>query len=322
MRFALLLIALFAIGATSVYAAGQSLEDTAREAVVEYNDGNYYSAVILFRDCIEIARGIGDYESLAEAHYMAGNCEYVLTRYERAENHYKGALSALANLSEDELQLRGSVYQKLGALYYASGRFEKAVEVLENSWEYAQDTGDEESAHDTLRYIAMSHRQLGNWDQAEEWLERDEELVQEIGGYTREVYLGYNYLERGHLYAAQNRYDDALQVLADAISWFEDSAGDPVAEAKGHIETGKIFIEMSEFAKAIDALDKAAAIGREHEIALPQRAEAFYQIGRAYYSQDSVSDARNMLTESIALFAELGDDEGEAKASELLARLD
>lgn len=321
MRFVFLLVALLTVWTTAIHAAGDSLEETAREAVTEYKDGNYYSAVILFRDCIEIASGLGDYESLAEAHYMAGNCEYTLNRYDRAEKHYKGALSALANV-DGELRLQGSVYQKLGALYYAFGRFEDAIDVLEQSWEFSQDTGDEELAHDSLRYLAMSHRQLGNWDEAEQWLDLDEELVQDIGGYTREVYLGYNYLERGRLYADQNRYEDALQLLADSISWFERSASDPVAEALGHIETGKVFIEMSEFAKAIDALDKAAAIGREHEVARPQRAEAFYQIGRAYYSQDSIADARNMLTDSVALFAELGDEEGAAKASELLAKLD
>jgi tetratricopeptide (TPR) repeat protein len=188
-----------------------------------------------------------------------------LNEYTKAREYYEQGLTLARDL--DELQLESQALVGLGALSYAQGEYEQAIEDYDRA--IALDPEFAGAYHNR----GVAYRLMDNRDAAIADFERVLELSDDP--YWREQaeqHLVENYSRRGNAYADQGEYEQAIEDYDRAIEIDPEYVG-------AYHDRGIAYFENGEYARAIEDYDRAIEIDPDFAGAHLRRGNAYFENG-------------------------------------------
>ncbi|HMO55826.1 MAG TPA: tetratricopeptide repeat protein [Roseiflexaceae bacterium] len=270
-------------GMALAYIRLDRLESAQREAqqALTQRGGNYPEAMIILGD-VALARGalpdaVAQYEralslndNLALAHIGLGRSEAAAGRWAVAAGHFRNAIDREPDLADGHLWLGEALLQQSEARS-ALASFQQALVLRSDDAE--------------IYYgIARSHYLLGQIGDARTQVDR---ALAHNATYPEALLL------RARIEETQERDDQAIEYYRRAIEARRPSTPvQPIAEA--HFRRGLLLIQRDRIDEARRDLEEAARLQ-------PEFAEASYWLGRVYFAQDNLRDARERFRRAVAL---------------------
>ncbi len=258
-----------------------------------YDEALRHSEILL-----QLATKQDDFEGIAYAWMIRGNCYFLQGDYARAVTALQNGL-ATARESGDK-QRQAACLNTLAAIHALSANFPKALQYFRESLRLAQKTGSKFNEVQSLGNIANVYKDQGDIEQALTYYQKALALAQQNHLKREEsanlTNLAEIYQQRGDLERAVNYQKKAL-AIAKSIS-------EQALQAYALRNLGTLYQDLGRDALAIEHLERALAIGVatgdvqiiwESQAALgtyyeqqhqPNRAIAHYQKAIALY--DSV----------------------------------
>ena len=219
---------------------------------------NLSSAIALFNSALERdPKYVSAYAGLGEAYWATYNATYEPKWMDQAKQACERAVA----LDSDS----GKARSCLGKVYASIGRYQEAVRQFQRA---VQTDPTNDGAY---RGLASVYERLGRLAEAENTYR----LAVQV---RPEYWAGYGWL--GSFYSHQARYSEAANEFQRAIALAPD---DP----HGYRMLGGVYIFMGEYAKAMEVL--------RHAISLFPTAEAYSNLGIAYFNLRRFDDAVNAL---------------------------
>ena len=190
-------------------------------------------------------------------------------------------------------------YRQAGR-YYTQGleALEKAREI--EDWEALQ--------RDFLYLLGLAHKNLGEWKDALEILERSMSLAQDMGdtkAYAQAMeHMGAIQHQRGELESALEYYGQALEAV--------EQTGDLEGQCRVLNNTGIVYHERSEWDQVLSCYRRALEISREIEDQ-EQMADVLMNLGILFQMKGQLEEARTHYSQCIRTYRDLEDDRGLAR---------
>ncbi|HEY7793691.1 MAG TPA: helix-turn-helix transcriptional regulator [Gaiellaceae bacterium] len=166
---------------------------------------------------LELAQGVGDRRTLAEAYFQASLVAERTGHWILSRNYAEKAKNLFQEL--DDERTVGRLLNNLGGLSLLLGKPHEAIEQLKASFAVAVEADSQADAGQAVNGLATVHLRLEEWEAAEtnarealRLLEGREDFLDEIG--QAQIVLGRSLLER-------DRLDEAEQCFRDADATFE-----------------------------------------------------------------------------------------------------
>ncbi len=166
---------------------------------------------------LELARGLGDTETVAHVYFQASLVAERRGQWVRART-YAGKAKALYEELSDR-QSVGRLLNNLGGLTFLLGRPDEAVEHLKSAFSHALEAGSSADAAQAISSLAQVHLRTGEVELAEEQARRALELLDGRVDFLDEI--GNAQLVLGRALLEQDRLDEADAALAEAERSFE-----------------------------------------------------------------------------------------------------
>jgi serine/threonine-protein kinase len=162
-------------------------------------------------------------------------------------------------------------YVCLGNVYAGTGEYEKAVTQLQTA------TTLDPTSDDAFRGLAEAYGKLNKPAEAEATYRKAITL-------RPQYWAGYSWL--GVFYWQQGRYDDAAKAFQEVVSLGPDNY-------RGYSDLGGIYVVQGRYKEAIPALEKSVYIR--------PTAEAYNNLGNAYFSMRKFDEAAQSFEEGLKL---------------------
>jgi len=200
--------------------------------------------------------------------------------------------------------------------YESSGDFDRAAELLRAALERANAGRDEQLAARAALSLSFlvgytQHRP----EQGHAWADLAEGLLSSTGAGKEQWAILYG--NRGAIYAAAGKYDQAVESHRKSIALHEEIPDDDIDEARALDNLGAIYFAQDRFAEALPlhqrALElKRAHLGEDH----PSVAATIDLLGLTYTSTGDQERALELLQRALEIRrAALGDDHREVALS-------
>ncbi len=211
-----------------------------------------------------------------------GDIQFYYENYTKALEHYKEKWK-LCNDINDRHGL-SQAYNTIGNVLFAKGEFLKAIKNYKDSIALCLIINDKKGGIIAKGNIGISHKNIGNFDKAEElFLEQLEEVKSQGTKYVRNTHfsalinLANLYLEKGDTEQAMHYAEKRMLLL--------QKAENPIAKINNYMLIGRIHAGALAYEEAIEAYQ--TAIG---ECELIEHAGYAYKlyllIAQAYYSME------------------------------------
>ncbi len=192
-----------------------------------------------------------------------GSCAYYNTFF-NAKLNYDQAVKAQKK-TKSSSRLSGNIKQK----------YQKAIE---KSWKLIKIYGDSNKyADDALLLIGKSYYQLGQYTKAERT------LTQFLQKYLRSEHIPEAKLWLARTYIAENRKDDALNILNTLLS---EKLPRHLAARSFYI-LGELYYDQEDYPNAIKYLQKCIDITRDDGM----KGDALFMMGEAYYNLEEYDNS-------------------------------
>ncbi len=245
-----------------------------------------------------------------------------LGQYERAEEA-AGYATAVIERYESAEELRGRLFNSLGALFQRQGKYNEALEQFQRGRETRERAlGPEHpDVADSLNNAALVLRHLGHYEKAIENYQRAAAIKEKVFGPNHPWAVG-SETNLGAVYAMQGKYDLALLHGRNALDLSEKLLGPrhpSLANALNNI--GGILWGLGRYDEAVTYHQRALEIaekvyGPEH----PEVARIQHNIGRALLSAERYQPALERLERAVAM-AEKGSGVAHPDLAQMLANL-
>ena len=125
-----------------------------------------------------------------------------------------------AEMEESLLNKRGiaRAYNNVGTVYARQGKVDKSLESFTRSLDLKDEIGDIKGKISTYDNMALVFDMLEEWDKAETFYDCSYEIKARLNDV---VGMAENLWRKAKLYHEQDRYQDALDLMAQTISLFE-----------------------------------------------------------------------------------------------------
>jgi signal transduction histidine kinase len=166
-----------------------------------------------------------------------------------------GQLELASNLYEEAIQIADSLGREdqvaglrmnLASVYSSMG---EEVEALRNFYDalvFAEDTKDSVLIAITSNNIGNLFNEMEDYEQAEFYLDKSEEISRDIG---HQVNLRRVFVNKGNLYSGQGRYDLAEEYYTEGLNLAE-AANDRLAEVRIYYNLARMEAQRGDFARA------------------------------------------------------------------------
>jgi transcriptional regulator with XRE-family HTH domain len=138
--------------------------------------GDLFLASVLARECLELARSLGDAATAAGVWNMLGNIAHDELRHDDAMVAYREALGLLERNGERE-EMRVTLLINVGGCTVAAGQFEKGVRTLREAHATAVRRGFRRAAALALTRLGESYLERGERDEALRYLTESDRLA-------------------------------------------------------------------------------------------------------------------------------------------------
>ena len=249
--------------------------------------------------CEAVILRAGDHYFHRHALNLLGVALFGLGRLDDATQALSKALD-LANTAAD-LLLFARAANNLGAIANLQGRYDDALSYYRLSIPAYQRVGNRRGIAETHHNIAVTHRDLGQLDQADD----QERMASDFA--AKQVAPRVLVMSRiGRAEVAMRRGDltfaemAAKQAIVEAIA-----LDDPINEADATRLLGTALSGQSRCAEALEAFERALKIGRERNHALTE-AETLRDRSAMHAAGGASELAMNDIQKAIGLFEQLG----------------
>ncbi len=278
---------------------------------------------------------------------------------DEAENTLRKALKKVEKTSHADLI--ASIYNRLGGIFYQKDQLDQAEKFTRKSLELRQEIGDVAAVARSYNNLGLLNWQLGRWNNALQDFTQSVQLQSSLGDVEGaieiESNLGLIYLDQGNLPEARHHFDTALasaqkighsfhiglsylhlgrfflfiedyqQALENALKCREifDEIGANenrmdilVCAGQAHIGMGELTQAQEKLQEALSWLEEATAsqVVQPEDRALCLRLQGLLHTARREYDE-----AEKSLSDSAAIYQEVGNQIEEGRANFLLARL-
>jgi predicted ATPase/class 3 adenylate cyclase len=233
---------------------------------------------------------------------LAGNEAEALFAHEAAEHHFRTALRLVEEEDAGEPGLRELVLEKLASVLRVSGRYDEALDLLEQAWRRYRDAGDGEGRARTMAQMGLVYRIKG----------RPED------GLVR-LRLELDALDRGQTSHGLALVYATLIKLCNAIGWTDEqlkAAGrllelargidDPRLLAEAELHHANALMHAGDYAAALPILE-AAAERAEQVGDLETAGDAMWFTALIYHSYHQQQRAMTLDLKALELAERLGD---------------
>jgi len=106
----------------------------------------------------------------------------------------------------------------LGITHFRASRFADAAQALADAYDAAEASGDRQRAAEILNDMAVTRRELAEWEEAEADLEKAYVIFAELGNVKGKAQVMGN---MGSILEGQERYDEAVDAYKQSANMFE-----------------------------------------------------------------------------------------------------
>ena len=263
--------------------------------------GKSREALQLSMRSLQISREVDNPWGMASANVSIGNAysemginQLAVQHYLIADSLYEGAGSELA---------RATPANNIGAIYYHQGDYESALPYFEESYGIMEESRiKDEFTVILLGNIGAVHMKTGRLVEAEPWVVRSLDLLEELG--TKRVEASVKTI-LGELYFKMDRIEDAEGVLQAALE-ATDELGDPGDRAEALLWLGKVWWAQGLNQEAIAALEESIRISRDMND-LRELWQPLSALGPMYRSEGRLEDAIGTLQEAVKVLEQLSE---------------
>ena len=246
---------------------------------------------------------------------LLGAAQFELGDLEAAESSWDKTLE-LANADHDDL-LVARATNNLGAIANVRGRREAALTLYQLAIPAYQRLGAPLGIAQSYHNIAITFRQLGQFEASDECEQRAIEFARQAGN-SQLVALAR--LGRAEL-AFQSGDARLAELGARLAAELFASIPDPISEADAIRLVGRACTAMGRLAEAHAVLDTALALARTHGSALIE-AESLHARAELAVAAGTPDNARSDAERALEIFTRLGATEERDAVERLLAELD
>jgi|GEM_PF-3151529 len=219
--------------------------------------GHYEDAYRCFDDYLKFAEKIGDLWGIAIGQNNLGVLWSERGDLTKSLAHYQNALDAYMRVGDEN----GAAITRMnmGIIYHYLGDYETAIDYYTQCLRYAESQKDlvtELLIYDNLGYVHLAREVF---DEALLSFEKSLELAQMIGAKKEVASVKIGIAET---YARLGFYDRGMEYADDALSIAKEMKVS-IDEARARRVMGIIYMEMQEFAKAKQELEKSYRIVKE-----------------------------------------------------------
>ncbi|CAH3168932.1 unnamed protein product [Pocillopora meandrina] len=200
-----------------------------------------------------------------------------------------------------------SCYGNLGTVFVSLGQYDKAEEYLQKALVITTEIGDRQNEASCYGNLGTVFKSIGQYDKAEEYLQKALVITTEIGDRKGDAT---NYGNLGTLFRSLGQYDKAEEYLQKALV-ITTEIGDREGEASCYGNLGTVFRSLGQYDKAEEYLQKALVITTE--IGDRQNEASCYgNLGTVFESLGQYDKAEEYLQKALVIKTEIGDRKGEA----------
>jgi tetratricopeptide (TPR) repeat protein len=179
---------------------------------------------------------------------VAGSCQRLLFRYQRARECFEEGM-ALANARLDH-SAAGDLHQRIFTLWWATPNYEKAFAETGFAMARYADAHDEIGMAKVLVDRGLVLGNMGKWKWSDQCLlQALRVLPQKVAASRAAALLG-----RSRNLMVEGKGNAALITAMEA----EETARDPLNQAKGKWQTGKILVELGRYPEGAARIEQAA----------------------------------------------------------------
>lgn len=236
------------------------LEASAKLAWTHRMMGRAVPASKLYRECLRLARVLGDPREAARVINQIGSLEMEEGHYEVAQKAFLQALKMYQNTRD--LAGVASVRDDLGQLLWhvgAKNAYEEATAQFEQSLALRQELGDDRSVARCLTQLGHMDFLRGYWTEAEKRYRSALEIRRKLGDIRGQA-ISMNGL--GCLFHEKGEHKRAVQVWHE-VERLARSVGDQALRAMAHINLGEVHLKLGDFEKGEAELQVAEQISEE-----------------------------------------------------------
>lgn len=283
---------------------GHSAELPLLMAEAELRTGRVQHARDRLRELVQPYEQMGDGPRLRRVMNMLGVAELESGDVPAADASLQRALE-LASGAEDHLVVARAT-NNLGALANLRGQRERALSLYQLAVPAFQRLGSDLGLAETYHNLAITHRDLGQLDQADRCQRRAIEYAREAGN-ARMIAMAH--VGRAEL---SLRRGEAVVAEAGARLGAEQYAviPDALGEADALRLAGEARTALGNLAAAAEALDRAVALARDHGSALLE-AESLEARARLNLARQDRRQAADDARLALALYQRLEDERAE-----------
>lgn len=227
--------------------------------------------------------------------------------WEEIEERLERALSAV----EEHLnapKLEATLLRRLGTIAWKQARWDRAIEMYEQSLEIFDSLGDARAIGQTFNNLALVFVDKGEWDQALEYHQRRLEIAEGLGDvHGMAQTLG----NLGVVYARKGEWDQAIRYYQRGLETSE-RVGDLPGMADTLSNLGSVHADKGELNRAMEMYEQGLEVfdrlGDVHGMA-----KTFNNLGTVYYQQGEWDRAIEMFEQSLETKERIGDVHGMAQ---------
>jgi tetratricopeptide (TPR) repeat protein len=204
----------------------------------------------------------------------------------------------------------------IGNIHYLKGEYEKALEKYNKSLEISEEIGDKSGIAQTLHQIGMIHQDKGDYEKALDNYNKSLEIKEELGD---KLGIAHSLHGVGMIHQDKGDYEKALEKFNKSLE-IEEEIGDKSGVAQLLHQIGMIHQAEEEYEKALEKYNKSLEIKEE----LGDKsgiAKTLHQIGNIHYLKREYEKALEKYNESLEIEEEIGDKRGIALTLEQIGRI-
>jgi DNA-binding NtrC family response regulator/tetratricopeptide (TPR) repeat protein len=281
-------------------------------SISEYPIARDYS-----RRALDCYRQTGDWRGMAEAYFGLGTADIHEGQHEAALENYDQAIKLVGDHAAT--LLLGRIYANMAGACWFLKRPHEGIRYLEKAIDYYERTDHKASAADGYNNLGINLVLIGQWDRAQQALERALSLATEVDDRGAEVPMILDSL--GELHTLRGNLDEARFDLERAVT-VASERGNRWYEGQTRRTLGRCFLAMGLNQEALEtarrAQELAQVIGDRQAICESHLllAEAYLESGNEAECSASLHSVLELVTDSPADFHIAGE------AQRLLGRLE
>jgi adenylate cyclase len=207
-------------------------------------------------------------------------------------------------------QALSSILNRVGAVYYSQGEWDKATQTVQRSLEIRERLGDLLGVARSSNNLGILKRDSGDWPGALQTYQRSLEAMETIGD-TEGIAIARTNI--GNVYIDLGEWEKAERNLKTAYEIAQQIAN-PYEKAQANLNLGRLYFRKGEWERAGPFLDTAISLYAQAGVtANPNLMDTYWLRSMLYLEQGAIDEATTWGDRNLALLREgTGEEDGES----------